>query len=352
FEVSGRTYPVEIRYRDLHLDEENDPLEIEEGIVQAVQELQREKEGDILVFLPGEREILETADLLRKEFRDYDVLPLFSRLSQGEQNKIFVPKGRKRIVLATNVAETSITVPRIRYVIDTGVARISRYSARSRLQSLLIEPISQAAANQRSGRCGRVAEGIAIRLCSEEDFNNRPEFLDPEILRTHLASVILQMGHLRLGNPEHFPFIEMPEMRQIREGFQTLKELKAVRDNGALTPLGKTLAQIPIDPKFGAMMIHGAHQGVGHELLVLVAGLSIQDPRERPLEYQQQSDEKHRIFRAPQSDFIALLNLWAWYQGKIQDESQNQMRKVSRAHFLNFMRMREWFDLYQQLKAV
>ena len=351
-EVSGRTYPVEIRYRDLHLDEENDPLEIEEGIVQAVQELQSEKEGDILVFLPGEREILETADLLRKEFRDYDVLPLFSRLSQGEQNKIFAPKGRKRIVLATNVAETSITVPRIRYVIDTGVARISRYSARSRLQSLLIESISQAAANQRSGRCGRVAEGIAIRLYSEEDFNNRPEFLDPEILRTHLASVILQMGHLRLGNPEHFPFIEMPEMRQIREGFQTLKELKAVRDNGALTPLGKTLAQIPIDPKFGAMMIHGAHQGVGHELLVLVAGLSIQDPRERPLEYQQQSDEKHRIFRAPQSDFIALLNLWAWYQGKIQDESQNQMRKVSRAHFLNFMRMREWFDLYQQLKAV
>lgn len=351
-EVSGRTYPVEIRYRDLHLDEENDPVEIEEGIIQAIQELQQEKEGDILVFLPGEREILETADLLRKEFRGYEVLPLFSRLSQAEQNKIFSPKGPKRIVLATNVAETSITVPRIRYVIDTGVARISRYSARSRLQSLLIEPISQAAANQRSGRCGRVAEGIAIRLYSEEDFNNRSEFLDPEILRTHLASVILQMGHLKLGNPEYFPFIEMPEMRQIREGFQTLKELKAVRDNGALTPLGKTLAQIPIDPKFGAMMIHGAQNGVGHELLVLVAGLSIQDPRERPLEYQQQADEKHRIFKATNSDFIALLNLWAWYQSKAKEESQNQMRKESRAHFLNFMRMREWFDLYQQLKSV
>ncbi len=351
-EVSGRTYPVEIRYRDLHLDEENDPIEMEEGIIQAVRELEQEQEGDILVFLPGEREILETAELLRKEFRSYEVLPLFSRLSQAEQNKIFSPRGPKRIVLATNVAETSITVPRIRYVIDTGVARVSRYSARSRLQSLLIEPIAQAAANQRSGRCGRVAEGIAIRLYSEEDFNSRPEFLDPEILRTHLASVILQMGHLRLGNPENFPFIEMPEMRQIREGFQTLKELKAVRENGALTSLGKTLAQMPIDPKFGAMMIHGAHQGVGHELLVLVAGLSIQDPRERPLEYQQQADEKHRIFRASHSDFIALLNLWSWYQGEAQKESQSQMRKESRAHFLNFMRMREWFDLYQQLKSV
>lgn len=351
-EVSGRTYPVEIRYRDLHLDEENDPLKMEEGIIQAVRELEQEKAGDILVFLPGEREILETADLLRKEFRGYEILPLFSRLSQAEQNKIFSPKGPKRIVLATNVAETSITVPRIRYVIDTGVARISRYNARSRLQSLLIEPISQAAANQRSGRCGRVSEGIAIRLYGEEDFNQRPEFLDPEILRTHLAAVILQMGHLRLGNPEHFPFIEMPEMRQIREGFQTLKELKAVYEDGRLTPLGKKLAQMPIDPKFGAMLIHGAQHGVGHEILVLVAALSIQDPRERPLEYQQQADEKHRIFQSKQSDFIALLNLWAWYQAKAQQESQSQMRKESRTHFLNFMRMREWSDLYQQLKSI
>ena len=353
-EVSGRTYPVEIRYQDLHVDEEseNDPIAIEEGIVQAVYSLQKEKEGDILVFLPGEREILETADLLRKEFNNYDVLPLFSRLSQAEQRKIFAPKGRRRIVLATNVAETSITVPRIRYVIDSGVARVSRYNSRSRLQSLLIEPISQAAANQRSGRCGRVAEGIAIRLYSEEDFNSRPEFLDPEILRTHLASVILQMGHLRLGDPELFPFIEMPESRQIKEGFQTLKELKAVKDDGSLTPLGKTLAQIPIDPKFGAMMIHGAHNGVGHEMLTLVSGLSIQDPRERPLEYQQQSDEKHRLFRANHSDFISLLNIWAWYQDKAKDESQNQMRKISRTHFLNYMRMREWFDLYTQLKSI
>lgn len=353
-EVSGRTFPVEIRYRDLHFGEEdeNDPIEIEEGIVQAVQELQAEKPGDILVFLPGEREILETADLLRKAFHDYDVLPLFSRLSQAEQQKIFSPSGRKRIVLATNVAETSITVPRIRYVIDSGVARVSRYNPRTRLQSLLVEPISQASANQRSGRCGRVAEGIAIRLYSEEDFASRPEFLDPEILRTHLASVILQMGHLRLGNPEVFPFIEMPDSRQIKEGFQTLKELKAVRDNGSLTPLGKTLAKIPIDPKFGAMLIQGGNEGVGHELLVLVAGLSIQDPRERPLEFQQQSDEKHRLFKAPHSDYISLLNLWAWYQTKAKKESQNQMRKVCRAHFLNFMRMREWYDLYQQLKSV
>ena len=351
-EVSGRTYPVEVRYRDLHLDEENDPIEVEQGIIQAVYELQNEKEGDILVFLPGEREILETADLLRKEFTNYDVLPLFSRLSQAEQRKIFNPKGRARIVLSTNVAETSITVPRIRYVIDTGVARVSRYNSRSRLQSLLIEPIAQAAANQRSGRCGRVAEGIAIRLYSEEDFESRPEFLDPEILRTNLAAVILQMGHLRLGNPEAFPFIEMPETRQIREGFQTLKELKAVQDDGRITPLGRTLAQIPIDPKFGAMMIHGAHNGVGHEMLALVSGLSIQDPRERPLEFQQQADEKHRLFRKNHSDFLSLLNIWAWYQDKARSESQSQMRKVSRAHFLNFMRMREWYDLYNQLKSI
>ncbi|GGZ75200.1 ATP-dependent helicase [Ignatzschineria indica] len=351
-EVSGRTYPVEIRYRDLHLDEENDPIEMEEGIIAAVNELQSEKEGDILIFLPGEREILETADLLRKEFRHYDILPLFSRLSQAEQKKIFSPKGRSRIVLSTNVAETSITVPRIRYVIDTGVARVSRYNARSRIQSLLIEPISQAAANQRSGRCGRVAEGIAIRLYSEEDFNSRPLFLDPEILRTHLASVILQMGHLRLGHPEEFPFVEMPEMRQIREGFQTLKELKAVNDEGRLTPLGRTLAKIPIDSKLGAMIIQGEKEGVGHEVLALVAGLSIQDPRERPLEFQQQADEKHRLFRQERSDFITLLNLWAWYQDRARRESQNQMRKVCRAHFLNFMRMREWYDLYQQLKGI
>ncbi|PWD87472.1 ATP-dependent RNA helicase HrpA [Ignatzschineria cameli] len=351
-EVSGRTYPVEIRYRDLHLDEENDPIEMEQGIIAAIDELQREKEGDILIFLPGEREILETADLLRKEFHHYDILPLFSRLSQAEQKKIFSPKGRSRIVLSTNVAETSITVPRIRYVIDTGVARVSRYNARSRIQSLLIEPIAQAAANQRSGRCGRVAEGIAIRLYSEEDFKSRPLFLDPEILRTHLASVILQMGHLRLGNPEEFPFVEMPEMRQIREGFQTLKELKAVNDEGRLTPLGRTLAKIPIDPKLGAMILQGEKESVGHEVLALVAGLSIQDPRERPLEYQQQADEKHRLFRQERSDFITLLNLWAWYQDRARRESQSQMRKLCRAHFLNFMRMREWFDLYQQLKGI
>ena len=351
-EVSGRTYPVEIRYRDLHLDEENDPIEMEQGIIAAVYELQNEKEGDILIFLPGEREILETADLLRKEFHHYDILPLFSRLSQAEQKKIFSPKGRSRIVLSTNVAETSITVPRIRYVIDTGVARVSRYNPRSRIQSLLIEPIAQAAANQRSGRCGRVAEGITIRLYSEEDFNSRPPFLDPEILRTHLAAVILQMGHLRLGNPEKFPFVEMPEVRQIREGFQTLKELRAVDEEGRLTQLGRTLARLPIDPKLGAMILQGEKYGVGHEVLALVAGLSIQDPRERPLEFQQQADEKHRLFRQQRSDFITLLNLWAWYQGRAQKESQNQMRKICRAHFLNFMRMREWFDLYQQLKGI
>ncbi len=355
-EVSGRTYPVEMRYRPLlEMDggKDSDEKDLNEGIIDAVRELSQEGRGDILVFLSGEREIREAADELRREFASYyEILPLFSRLGQAEQSRIFRPGNRPRIVLSTNVAETSLTVPGIKYVIDSGVARISRYNPTSRLQSLLVEPIARASADQRAGRCGRVSEGICIRLFSEEDFESRPEFLDPEILRTHLASVILQMGHLRLGDPEAFPFIEAPETRQIREGFRTLRELRAVRHNGTLTRLGNDLARLPIDPRFGAMLLDGVKRGVGHELLVLVAMMSIQDPRERPLEFQQQADEKHRLFKEPHSDFISFLNLWTWYQSYAVNSSQSQLRKLCRQYFLNFMRMREWYDLYRQIEGL
>lgn len=354
-EVSGRTYPVEIRYRPLAVsEEEQGELDaISQGIIDALYELKREGPGDTLIFLSGEREIREVADLLREHFRnEYEILPLFSRLSQQEQNRIFSKSRGNRIVLSTNVAETSLTVPGIKYVIDPGFARVSRYSARSRMQSLLVEPIAQAAANQRAGRCGRVSEGIAIRLYSEEDFLTRDEFLDPEILRTHLASVILQMGYLRLGHPERFPFIEPPESQQIREGFRTLRELRAVRHNGSLTQLGRKLARLPIDPRFGAMLLAGVERGVTHELLVLVAILSIQDPRERPLEKQQQADQAHSHFKNERSDYISYLNLWGWYQTVAKESSQRELRQLCRRYFLNFMRMREWYELYQQLLKI
>lgn len=349
--VSGRTYPVEIRYRPLLQDDDGDDQDMIEGIATAVRELSQEQPGDILVFLPGEREIRDAADVLHKEFsRYYDVLPLFSRLSNAEQNRIFAPHHKLRIVLATNVAETSLTVPGIKYVIDTGVARISRYSPRSRLQRLLIEPIAQASANQRSGRCGRVSEGIAIRLFSSDDFENRPLFLDPEIKRTQLASVILQMAHLRLGNPEDFTFIEPPELRQIKEGYMALREIKAIDEATRLTQLGRKLALLPIDPRFGAMIFKGIEHGIGQEILILVALLSIQNPNERPIDKQQAADEKHRLFKDKTSDFIGYLNLWFWYQNQVKGNSQSYLRELCRKHFISFMRMREWFELYQQIR--
>lgn len=360
-EVSGRTYPVEIRYRPLvALLEENLSLEdtsqteeekdLNDGIIEAVYELSTEKKGDILIFLSGEREIREGVEALEREFQnEFEILPLFSRLSQREQNRIFHRGPRTRIILSTNVAETSLTVPGIKYVIDAGLARVSRYSPRSRLQSLLIEPISQASANQRAGRCGRVSEGVCIRLYSEEDYNGRAQFLDPEILRTSLAAVILQMGYLRLGSPERFPFLDAPETRQIREGLRTLRELRAINEKEQLTSLGRQLALLPIDPRFGAMLLNGLTQGVGHELLVLVAGMSIQDPRERPLEFQQQADEKHRLFQEKSSDFIGYLTLWSWYQFQAKQLSQSQLRRLCKKYYLNFVRMREWYDLYRQL---
>ena len=328
-EVSGRTYPVEVRYRPLFEDKKSDGKESGDerdelqGIFDAVEELAREGLGDILIFMNGEREIRDTADALRKlNLRDTEVLPLYARLSNAEQNKVFQQHAGRRIVLATNVAETSLTVPGIRYVIDPGTARISRYSWRTKVQRLPIEPVSQASANQRKGRCGRVADGICIRLYSEEDFNNRPAFTDPEILRTNLASVILQMLALGLGNMEAFPFVEPPESRHIKDGLTLLKELEAVRElpnfHGSqeqearlqLTDTGRQLSRIPLDPRLAKMVISAAQTGCLSEVLVITAGLSIQDPRERPMEKKQAADEQHRRFEDKDSDFLALVNLW------------------------------------------
>ncbi|GBU09304.1 ATP-dependent helicase [Gammaproteobacteria bacterium] len=365
-EVSGRTYPVEIRYRPLLSQESKNqeskdqdhkiPLTIHftEAILAAVDELwlasSMHQSGDILIFLSGEREIRETAEALRKHHPPHvEILPLYARLSANEQQRIFKTTGARRIVLATNVAETSLTVPGIKYVIDTGLARISRYNPRTRLQRLPVEAISRASANQRSGRCGRTSNGICIRLYAQEDFEGRAEFLAPEITRTHLAAVVLQMAHLRLGDPTIFPFVEAPDTRQIKDAYRSLFEIKAVDSQNNLTVLGKQLARLPLDPRLGAMLLSANTYGVLHEVLILVSVLSIQDPRERPLEFQQKADEKQRLFHNPQSDFISILNLWAWYQNQAKHLSHNQLRQLAQAHFLSFMRMREWRDLYQQL---
>lgn len=349
-EVSGRTYPVDIRYRPI-LGEEEDK-DIPQGILDAVDELFLEQRGDVLVFLPGEREIRETADFLSKQIgNSVDVLPLYARLSAAEQNRIFHPGGKTRIVLSTNVAETSLTVPGIKYVIDPGTARISRYSWRSRVQRLQIETISQASANQRSGRCGRVSSGIAIRLYDEEDFENRPEFTDPEILRTNLASVILQMSTLPLGDPEDFPFVEAPDKRMIRDGFKLLFELSGVNDNHRITKTGQQLSRLPIDPRLARMLIEAERNGALREVSIIVSALSIQDPRERPMDKQQAADEKHSRFKDPDSDFLSILKLWEYYQEKRTELSQNQFRKLCKKEFLSFMRLREWSDIYQQIQT-
>ena len=353
-EVSGRTYPVEVRYHPLYSDE-GDERDITQGILDAVDDLYREEKGDILVFLPGEREIRETADALRKHLQfsrqNVDVLPLFARLSSAEQNKIFRPEGKLRIVLATNVAETSLTVPRIKYVIDPGVARISRYSWRSRVQRLQIEKISQASANQRSGRCGRVSEGIAIRLYSEEDFNTRPEYTDPEILRTNLASVILQMSALRLGKLDDFPFVEAPDRRLIRDGFKLLYELAAVDRDYKVTQIGREISRLPIDPRLARMILAAEKQNVLPEILVIVSALSIQDPRERPMERQQAADEQHSRFKDADSDFVSFLKLWEYFQKQRKTLTQNKLRKLCKKEFISYMRMREWADIHYQLQT-
>lgn len=359
-EVSGRTYPVDVHYRPLA--EEGGDADQRQGILNAVDELSAMEKsegvsspGDILVFLSGEREIRETADFLRKaQLRNTEILPLYARLSVAEQNKIFhVSRGAgRRIVLATNVAETSLTVPGIRYVIDPGFARISRYSYRSKVQRLPIEPISQASANQRKGRCGRVMAGTCIRLYSEEDFLSRPEFTDAEIRRTNLAAVILQMLNLRLGDIAEFPFIDPPDVRYVNDGFKLLHELGAVDNKRSMTQLGRNLGKLPVDPRIGRMLLAAAKQNCLREVLIIASALSVQDPRERPVEKKQAADERHRAYASEDSDFITLVNLWNMYEEQRQELSQNQLRKFCQKQFLSYMRMREWRDIHRQLLLI
>ena len=357
-EVSGRTYPVEIRYRPLEFEAggkvvDQDPLD---GLTEAIEELMREGDGDILCFFPGERDIRDAMEAIEgKKWKNVEVTPLFGRLSNQEQHRVFSEHRGRRIVLATNIAETSLTVPGIRYVIDTGTARISRYSTRTKVQRLPIEPISQASANQRSGRCGRVADGIAIRLYSEQDFESRPEFTDPEILRTNLASVILQMVSLKLGDIEQFPFIQPPEHKAIRDGLTLLHELGALhdkQDKPSLTTVGRDLARIPLDPRMARMLIEANTNGCLDDVMVIVAAMTIQDVRERPLDFQAQADQAHARFKDKTSDFLSMLKLWDYIKQTRNEQSGNKFRKRMKQEFLHYMRIREWFDLVRQLKDV
>jgi ATP-dependent helicase HrpA len=367
-EVSGRTYPVEVRYRPLmelpEQDEEGEAVvrDQTEAIVDAVKELSAEGPGDILVFLPGEREIRDTADALADLDKldrggRLEILPLYSRLSAADQHRVFSSHGNatRRVVLATNVAETSLTVPGIRYVVDTGVARISRYSVRTKVQRLPIEPISQASANQRSGRCGRVEAGIAIRLYSQEDFEGRPEFTDPEILRTNLASVILQMASLGLGDMARFPFVEPPDRRNVQAGVQLLEELGALAA-GKLTKTGRRLARLPIDPRLARMILEAERLGCVREVVVIAAALSLQDPRERPgadhPKEQAQADQLHARFKAEGSDFLTWLTLWRYLKEQQRELSSSAFRRMCRREFLNYLRVREWQDFESQLRQV
>jgi ATP-dependent helicase HrpA len=347
-EVSGRTYPVETRYRE---PETSDQVE---AIRSAVDELRREGPGDILVFLSGQREIHDTARALSEaRLPDTDVLPLYARLSAAEQQRAFRPHKGRRIVLATNVAETSITVPGVRYVVDTGTARISRYNRRTKLQRLPIEPVSQASANQRAGRCGRVAPGICIRLYAEDDFDARPEFTEPEILRTNLASVILQMADLELGDVESFPFIDPPDSRAVRDAVALLDELGALTDARPvlqLTSDGGRMARLPVDPRFGRMLLAAADNGALREVTLIVAALSIQDPRERPTGEEQKADESHARFAVPGSDFLSWLSLWEYLRTEQRSRTGNAFRRMCRAEHLNYVRVREWQDLVRQLR--
>ncbi|MDX2117982.1 MAG: ATP-dependent RNA helicase HrpA, partial [Planctomycetota bacterium] len=353
--VSGRTYPVEVRYRPLVADisqPEAEDVDPETAILNAVDEVSREGSGDVLVFLPGEREIRETAEALRKHHPPgSEILPLYARLSAEEQMKVFAPSPGRRIVLATNVAETSLTVPGIRYVVDTGVARVSRYSARTKVQRLPIEAISKASADQRKGRCGRVGPGICIRLYSEQDFAARADFTEPEILRTNLASVILQMKALRLGPIEEFPFVEPPDSRLIRDGYDTLQELGAIDDRGELTRLGVDLAKLPVDPRLGRMILAAEREGSLREVLVIAAALSVQDPRDRPQDKRDAADAAHATLGDERSDFLAYLSLWKLVREQERHLSHSKFRKWCKEKFLSFNRLREWEDIHRQLHA-
>jgi ATP-dependent RNA helicase HrpA len=350
-EVSGRTYPVEVRYRPLQEDDQT------QGIIDAVDELCRQGPGDVLVFLSGEREIRDTADALRRHSfprspGGVEVLPLYARLAAAEQHRVFQAHTTRRVVLATNVAETSLTVPGIKYVVDPGTARISRYSHRTKVQRLPIEPVSQASANQRKGRCGRTSDGVCVRLYSEEDFLARPEFTDPEILRTNLASVILAMTSLGLGEVAAFPFIDPPDRRSVKAGVDLLHELGALGEAERLTPVGRKLAQLPVDPRLGRMLLEADRLGCAREVLVIAAALSIQDPRERPADAQQAADERHARHADKGSDFLTWLNLWQYLRERQAELSGSQFRKLCRTEFLNYLRVREWQDLHGQLRSI
>jgi ATP-dependent helicase HrpA len=372
-EVSGRKYPVEIRYRPLEVEvvtddddssfqDPDDPdheivrtetRDQTEAIVDAIAELQKEPPGDVLVFLSGEREIRDTSEALRSSFDDHtEVLPLYARLPTAEQQKVFAPHTGRRVVLATNVAETSLTVPGVRYVVDPGTARISRYSRRTKVQRLPIEPISQASASQRAGRSGRVAPGVCIRLYSEEDFASRPRFTDPEILRTNLAAVTLQMAALQLGDIEQFPFLDPPDKRSIRDGVLLLQELGAFDRDGAITELGRRLARLPVDPRIGRMILQADAEGCVREVLVLAAALSIPDPRERPADREEAARQKHARFADERSDFISYLNLWRYLREQRKERSGNAFRRMCREEFLHYLRIREWQDLTGQLRSI
>ena len=346
-EVSGRTFPVEIIYSGPDIVERDR----NQAIVDCLEDIeQNQKPGDVLVFLSGEREIREASLALRRaQLSHTEIVPLYARLSLAEQSKIFSPHKGRRVILSTNVAETSLTVPGIRYVIDTGRARVSRYSFRTKVQRLPIESISQASANQRAGRCGRVADGVCYRLYQAEDFEARPAFTDPEIVRTNLGSVILQMLHLRIGDIRDFPFIDPPDSRLISDGYKLLEELQAVNSAGKMTPLGKTLVSLPVDPRLARMILESSNNGSLNELIVIASGLSIQDPRERPGEKQQAADLAHKQWQDSESDFISLLNLWAHFEEKRQSLSTNQFSKYCRSQFVSYLRMREWRDLHRQL---
>ena len=360
-EVSGRTYPVDIRYRPLVAEtsedeegETSDDRDVQQGILDALAELRRETPGDVLVFLSGEQEIRDAADAVAGRFPDTEVLPLYGRLSAADQHRVFSRSTRPRVVLATNVAETSLTVPGIRYVVDAGTARISRYSPRAKVQRLPIEAISQASANQRAGRAGRTAPGIAIRLYAEEDFERRPEFTDAEILRTNLAAVILQMISLGLGDIASFPFLTPPDPRGIQDGLDLLLELNAVapdRTTGVrrITGTGRELARLPVDPRFGRMLVEAKRNGVVREVAAIVAGLSIQDVRERPLEKRPQADQAHARFADPTSDFLGILKLWDHLEEQRRALSSSAFRRMCKNEFLNYLRVREWQDLYRQI---
>ncbi|WP_370660755.1 ATP-dependent RNA helicase HrpA, partial [Zemynaea arenosa] len=370
-EVSGRLYKVEVRYRPIERDavaiptaDPNKPVpkavaarekrDLMDGVVDAVDELCRIGSGDVLVFLPGEREIRDAAESLRKHHPPHvEILPLFARLSVEEQDRVFRTTNARRIVLATNVAETSLTVPGIRYVVDAGLARVKRYSYRNKVEQLQIEAVAQSAANQRAGRCGRVADGVCIRLYEEDDFNKRPKFTDPEILRSSLAAVILRMKSLHLTDVESFPFIEPPTPRAIADGYQLLQEVGAVDDNNELTPLGRKLARLPLDPRVGRMILAALDNACLTEMLIVASALSVQDPRDRPMEHQQAADEAHKKFADDKSEFLSFLKIWTWFEQAIEHKKSNrQLMDNCRANFLSQLRLREWRDVHSQLLTI